>query len=58
MSATHKHADDDKPVVIDRHFVVAQATNAAARFFRPLVVSFEKVGPSRFVVRLGKDDSR
>lgn len=58
MSATHKPLDDEAPVVIDRHFVVVQATNAAARFFRPLIVSFEKSGPNSYVARLKPEEDR
>jgi len=31
----------EKPVVIDRHFVRVQATQAMRQFFRPLTVVFE-----------------
>lgn len=49
MSASHK--DEDKPVVINRAFIQAAATNAARHFFLPLTVVFDQVGPNRYVIR-------
>ncbi len=57
MSATNKSDGDEKePVVIDRAFIHAQVSNAAAQFFRPLTVVFEKVGPNTYVARVPKED--
>jgi hypothetical protein len=51
VAATEKSMDDEAQVVIDRAFIRASATNAALRFFRPITVVFEKVGPNFYLAQ-------